>query len=535
MSSGARALQAITGISRKESSSNLFLAQDLVARHARLRPSHAALVSLATGERLSYLTLDARIARCAGLLERALSGPGARVALLARNTVHHVALFYASARAGVVYQPLNWRLPGAELKLLIDDAEPELLIYQAEFEGEVKIALGAQRACKLMRIAPDGDALEAALERAEPSSASVKDPQAPCTLLYTSGTTGRPKGVIITPYSAFFSALNFACAGELSSAAVMLCETPLFHVAALMAAQHASLFAGATYVMNNKFAPKDTLRFCVDPALGVTHYFGVPQMAQALRDDASYTPNALSGLKAVFTGGAPMPPKLGQDLLDDGVSWVNGYGSSEAGTVFGMPLDRAMAHKKLGSCGITAPAMAVRLVGLDGRDVKQGDTGEIWLSGPAVTPGYWNQPQATAVAFENGWLRTGDAARQDEDGYYYIVDRWKDMYISGGENVYPAEVEGALCEIPGVRDAAVIGVPDPRWGEAGCAYLALEPGAEVTPSAVAKHCAKRLARYKHPAHVRVIDQIPRTATGKILKDVLRRRFADEPSSAGPAS
>jgi fatty-acyl-CoA synthase len=506
-------------------STTLWLAQDLVARQAQLRPNNVAVVELATGRRVTYAELDKRIARCAGFLERALSKPGARVALLARNTLHHVALFYASARAGVIYQPLNWRLPGAELKLLIEDAEPELVIYQSDFDREVPIAIGTSRACKLIRIAPEADELEAALAVAEPSLATVRDPKAPSTLLYTSGTTGRPKGVIITPYYAFFSALNFVATAELWSESVVLCETPLFHVVALLAAQHASLFTGATYLMNNKFVPSETLGHFSDPALGVTHYFCVPQMAQALREDPAYAPAKLARLKAFKTGGAPMPPALADALLADGVMWSNGYGSSEGGTVFGMPLDIDIARKKLGSCGIAAPTIAARIVGLDGRDVKRGETGEIWLGGPAITPGYWNQPKANATSFENGWFRTGDAARQDEDGYYYVVDRWKDMYISGGENVYPAEVEGALCEIAGVRDAAVIGVPDARWGEAGCAYLVVETGSDVSASQVVEHCTRRLARYKHPAHLRFVDKIPRTATGKIQKDILRRQFA----------
>ncbi len=515
--------------------SQLWLARDFVARQARLRPERLALVELATSRRLSYAELDQRIARCAGFLARTLAKPGARVALLARNTLHHVALFYASARAGAIYQPLNWRLPGAELMLLIDDAEPELLIYQTEFEKEAKIAVGGSRSCRLMRIAPEADEFEAALSAAEPAASTVRDPQAPSTLLYTSGTTGKPKGVIITPYNAFFAAVNFVSVSELTSASVMLCEMPLFHVAALLAAQHASLFAAATILLDNKFVPPETLRRCSDPALGVTHYFGVPQMAQILREDSTYAPAKLAGLKAFITGGAPMPPKLAEDLLTDGVMWANGYGSSEVGTVFGMPLDRAIARAKLGSCGIAAPCIAARLVGLDGRDVKQGETGEIWLGGPAVTPGYWNQPQANAAAFEDRWLRTGDAARQDEDGFYYVVDRWKDMYISGGENVYPAEVEGALCEIAGVRDAAVIGVPDARWGEAGCAYLVVAPGSPVSAGGIAEHFARRLARYKHPAHLRFVDKIPRTATGKIQKDVLRRQFAAEPRDSKATS
>ena len=182
---------------------------------------------------------------------------------------------------------------------------------------------------------------------------------------------------------------------------------------------------------------------------------------------------------------------------------------------------------KVGSAGIPSPAIEVRLVGRDGADVKPGEPGEVWLRGPSVMPGYWNQPEATAKTFApDGWFRTADAARQDEDGYYFIVDRWKDMYITGGENVYPAEVEAALIEMPLVAEAAVVGVPDARWGEAGCAYVVLRPGNPCDIAAVMAWCDGRLARYKRPAHVRFIGELPRTASGKIQKDILRRAFAD---------
>lgn len=514
--------------------SKLWLAHDLVARQARLRPDRIALVEMQAGRQTSYAELDRRIARGAVYLERKLSGPGARIAFLARNTLHHVTFFYASARAGMIYVPLNWRLPSAELKPLIEDAEPELLVYQAEFEAAARTAVGG-RTCKLICIAREADELEAALGGVEPSTSTVRDPDAPSTLLYTSGTTGRSKGVIITPRSAFFSALNFSTMHELTNDSVVLCETPLFHVVALLAAQHATMFTGAKLLLDDRFLPARTLERCANPALDVTHYFCVPQMAQVLRKEPDYTPKKLAGLKAFITGGAPMPLTLAESLLADGVMWANGYGTSEAGTVFGMPHNREIAGRKLGSSGIAAPCIAARLVGLDGRDVEQGEVGEIWLGGPAVTRGYWNQPNVTAAAFENGWLRTGDAARQDEDGYYYIVDRWKDMYITGGENVYPAEVEGALREIAGVRDAAVIGVPDARWGETGCAYVVIEPGSDVSDERVAEHCAQRLAGYKRPTIIRFVDEIPRTATGKTLKDALRQRYAAERQETAPTA
>jgi fatty-acyl-CoA synthase len=203
---------------------------------------------------------------------------------------------------------------------------------------------------------------------------------------------------------------------------------------------------------------------------------------------------------------------------------IEGYGISEAGTVTGVPLDRDVLRRKAGSCGVPSMLIDMRLVGPDGNDVGVDEVGEVWLKGPSVTPGYWNQPDVTAKSFHDGWFKTGDAGRRGADGFYQIVDRWKDMYISGGENVYPAEIEAVLVEHASVVECAVIGVPDDRWGESGCAYIVSRSA--LTEQDVLAHCHTRLARYKIPKHVRFVDELPRTGSGKVKKDALRRAFAE---------
>ena len=509
------------------SDQDAWLAGDFIHRQARTRPGKLAVQELASGRALSYSGLETELRRCESYLRATLSGPGARVAILARNGIHNIALFYACPRAGAVFQPLNWRLAGPELAVLLEDAAPELLIYEAEFEAEAQTALAQVPVAHVLRIAPGDDPFAAALAAVEPVAEPGRiDPAAPAMLLYTSGTTGRPKGVIVTPRTAFYSAMNYSQVGELCAEHAMLCDVPLFHVVGLLAIQHGTFFTGGTVYLSDRFAPAETLKRLSDPALAISHYFCVPQMAQALLDDPGFKGANLEGLR-LFTGGAPMPAQVTLALIDAGVRPSNGYGMSENGTVLGVPLDPAIARAKVGSAGVASPAMEVRLVGRDGVDVKPGEAGEVWLRGPAVMPGYWNQPEATAKTFApGGWFKTADAARQDGDGYYFIVDRWKDMYITGGENVYPAEVEAALIEAPMVAEAAVIGVPDPRWGETGCAYVVLRPGNPREIAAVMAWCDGRLARYKRPAHVRFIAELPRTASGKIQKDVLRRAFAD---------
>ena len=514
-------------MTKGEDMSDAWLARDFIHRQARTRPGKLAVQELAGGRALSYSGLEAVLRACESYLRSVLSGRGARVAILARNSVHHITLFYGCPRAGAVFQPLNWRLAGPELAVLLEDAAPELLIYEAEFEAEAQTALANTPVAHVLRIAPGADPFAAALAEAAPvADPGVIDPSAPAMLLYTSGTTGRPKGVIVTPRTAFYSAMNYSQVGELCADHAMLCDVPLFHVVGLLAILHGSFFTGGTVHLADRFSPPETLKRLSDPALGISHYFCVPQMAQALLDDPGFKGANLEGLR-LFTGGAPMPAPVTLALIDAGVRTSNGYGMSENGTVLGVPLDPQIARAKVGSAGIASPAMEVRLVGRDGQDVQPGEAGEVWLRGPSVTPGYWNQPEATAKTFApGGWFRTADAARQDEDGYYFIVDRWKDMYITGGENVYPAEVEAALIEMPLVAEAAVVGVPDARWGEAGCAYVVLRPGNPCDIAAVMAWCDGRLARYKRPAHVRFIGELPRTASGKIQKDILRRAFAD---------
>ena len=509
------------------SGQDAWLTLDFIHRQARARPGKLAVQELASGRALSYSGLEAELRRCESYLRTTLSGPGARVAVLARNRVHHITLFYGCPRAGAVFQPLNWRLAGPELAVLLEDAAPELLIYEAEFEAEAQAALAQVTVANILRIAPGDDPFARALAAAEPvPEPGLIDPAAPAMLLYTSGTTGRPKGVIVTPRTAFYAAMNYSQVGELCAEHAMLCDVPLFHVVGVLAILHGSFFTGGTVHLSDRFTAPETLQRLSDPALCVSHYFCVPQMAQALLDDPAFALADLRGLR-LFTGGAPMPAGVTLALIDAGVRPSNGYGMSENGTVLGVPLDPEIARAKVGSAGIAAPAIEVRLVGRDGVDVKPGEPGEVWLRGPSVMPGYWNQPQATARTFApGGWFKTADAARQDEDGYYFIVDRWKDMYITGGENVYPAEVEAALAEMPLVAEAAVVGVPDTRWGEAGCAYVVLRPGSPCDIATLMAWCDGRLARYQRPAHVRVVSELPRTASGKIQKDILRRAFAD---------
>lgn len=490
----------------------------------RVRPNKLACVDAATGARWSYRELDTRAAQIAGLLTARLGNArGARIAFLGRNCLDEIALFLACQRAGAIFVPLNWRLTGTEIGHLVEDSTPRLFIYSAEFADA---ALEAAKAYAGIELLTQDDFAEAADAATPPTALADLPGDAPVNLLYTSGTTGRSKGAIITRRGATFAALNFGFVGELSPNSVLMCDAPLFHTVALYGATRSALTFGATIVITDRFIPGRTLTCLSDKELAVTHYFGVPQIADMLLNDPAFKDSDLSHLKAIFVGGAPLPDYLLHAYLERDIVLVNGFGMSESGTTMHMPINKDEIRGHPGCVGLPAPFMEAKIVDADGNDLPDGETGELWLRGPAVTPGYWNQPEATASSFAGDWFRTGDVARREKNGYFRLIDRLKDMYITGGENVYPAEVEGVIAAHSGIADVAVIGVPDTRWGEKGIAYIARNEGADVSEADVRALC-EALARYKRPAEIVFTDQIPRTASGKIQKPALRRLYTEE--------
>jgi fatty-acyl-CoA synthase len=505
---------------------------DAIAYFARVQPKQPAVHDLGNGLKLDYAGFDARIDRVAALLEAELGAPeGQRVALLGRNCVDMLALMFACVRIGAVFVPLNWRLAAAEIAVLVQDCEPRLLFLDPEFEPAARELKGSHKLLPL-----DLKALQLLLDKAPARPGSVRPPRSdqPSILLYTSGTTGQPKGVILTERGAFASTYNFALCTRLTSSSVMYCDMPLFHVAGLMSGARAPLSVGGSVLISPKFDPETALSRLSDPALGVTHTFFVTQMTQTLREHPAYAKADLSRLVCMTTGGAPNPAANVQRWLDDGVVMADGFGMSEVGSAFNMPIDDvAVIRAKQGSCGLPLITLRCRIVGPDEQPCPPGAPGELRLKGPSVTPGYWNQPEATAKAFDaEGWLKTGDVAYLDEDGFMFLVDRLKDMFISGGENVYPTEVENCIAELDEVSEAAVIAIPDPQWGEVGLAYVVPVPGARIDPDKVMEHVKTRLARYKAPKQVIVAESLPRTASGKLRKDLLRERYAKEGAGGG---
>ena len=490
---------------------------DFVRLHAQGRGGHPALVDAATGRTFDYATLDRRIDAAVTLLHaRFALERGDRVAALARNHVDLVVLHLACARMGAILAPLNWRLSDVELATVVEDCAPALVV------GDDQLGrLPTRRAQATL------DQIGTLLDAAPPAPAEPTDAEAPSLMLYTSGTSGYAKGVPLSERNLFATAVNFTILGRVTPASVFLVDAPMFHVIGMVTCFRPVLMMGGTAIVSAGFDPATTLARLGDPKLGVTHYFCVPQMAEMLRRHSSFDPARLKGLTALFTGGAPHPAARIREWLADGIPVADGFGMTETGTVLGMPADIATIDAKAGSAGLLPPTIDARIADRDGALSGIDEVGELQLRGANIFAGYWQRPEETERAFTaDGWFRTGDLARRDGDGFYFLVDRRKDMFISGGENVYPAEVEAVLVAHPDVSEAAVIGVADAKWGEVGHAAIVLRPGAPADAAAILGYCDARLAKYKLPKAVHFLDALPRTASGKVVKAELRRQITE---------
>ncbi|MAY03385.1 MAG: acyl-CoA synthetase [Gammaproteobacteria bacterium] len=489
---------------------------DYVRLHASLRADSPAVTDLAFNRQWTYGELDHLIAGCTALLQEKGVSEGDRVACLSKNRAEFIMLHLASARLGAIFVPLNWRLSAAELEVIIADCSPSL-IYGDDLATELKVE------------AQDIEQLLPQCEKRNPVWPPQPSVDLPSLMLYTSGTTGKPKGVLLSERNLTETAINFCLLGEVEPGSRFLCESPMFHIIGMVTSVRPPLFLGAQIIISDRFLPERTLERLADKDLQISHYFCVPQMALAMRAVDVFDASSLCGLKAIFTGGAPHPEAQIREWLDDGIPIVDGFGMSEAGTIFGMPLNRNLIDQKVGSVGIPTPRLQSRIADESGRALPDNEAGELQLKGDNVTVGYWNRDSVYADSFTlDGWFKTGDILRRDEDGYFWVVDRKKDMFISGGENVYPVEVEAQLVKFPGLKDLAVIGVPDEKWGEVGCLYyVPKEAGWEIDMAELDSFLTSRLARYKIPKKAVAVESLPRNGVGKLMRHELRKLTVSE--------
>lgn len=492
------------------------------------------------GRRLSYGELNRRVNRLSGGLQAMGLKYGDRLALLAYNGLEYVEVIFAAAKLGLLLVPLNWRLSPSELAFNLTDSETRTLIFDPGFTETVKIlkdqspinpcppAKGGKPITRMLVLGKE-EALGAAAYEQILAGQSEDEPEAdkpigldtPHIIMYTAGTTGRPKGAVLTQGAGFWNAVNLSLDINFTPDDRDLLVLPMFHIGGIGLFTLPVLYAGGTVVLQRTFDPTETLRLLKEEK--ITLFFGVPAVFLFLIQHPDFDPGVFKNVRLIMSGGAPLPLSLVNQYHQAGIVLQQGFGMSEAAPSIST-LRKEVSLKKAGSIGRALFHVEVRVVDDDLKDLPVGEVGELVIRGPNLMQGYWNRPEATREAFAGGWFHTGDLARMDEEGDLYIVERKKDMFISGGENVYPAEVENAIYELPQVSEAAVIGLKDQKWGEVGKAVVVLKAGEKLPAEEILHHLKGRLAKYKIPKEVVFISQLPRNAAGKVLKTVLKEKF-----------
>jgi fatty-acyl-CoA synthase len=492
------------------------------ARRASKTPDRLAVVY--QDQEWTYRHLHERVLRLAHGLRRLGVRRGGRVAYLGPNHPAVLETLFAAGLIGAVFVPLNMRLAGPELAYNLSDSGADVLVYAPE-QADVVDAIRAEAPVREF-VALATSNRDAGYEELIASSGADPIDEAvglddTCLIMYTSGTTGRAKGAVLTHGNITWNSINVLVDIDLASDEVTLVVAPLFHTAGLNMTCLPTLLKGGTVVIVPAFDPATVLELV--ETRRVTYMFGVPAMYNTIAAAPAFADTDLSSIRQLNCGGAPVPDATIQTYLRRGLAFSQGYGLTETspGALY---LARDMSTTKAGTAGKPHFFTDVRVVGPDLAEVGPGEKGEIVIAGPNVMRGYWGRPDATAAAFSgDGWFHSGDVGSPDDDGYIAIVDRIKDLIISGGENVYPAEVEGVLHDHPAINECAVIGVADDHWGEVGRAVVACKPGATASEDDLLRFLDGRLARYKIPKSVVFVDQLPRNATGKLLKSAVRSR------------
>jgi len=497
------------------------------------------------GQETTYGELSDRVDRLAAALAERGVNPGDRVAYLGGNHPSFIEALFATTLLGAIFVPLNTRLAPAELEYQLDDSGTSLLISTASLESTAAAASQGRRIRRI--VVADGEApaeeakafvedYEAAIESAPTEFEVAGDLQYPprlagidremvtlsdpALIIYTSGTTGRPKGAVLTHGNLTWNTLATIVDYDVTSSSRWILISPLFHVASLGMGLLPTVLKGATVLLQERFVPAEALAAIEE--LKATHISGVPTTFQMMMDDPAWATTDISSLQTMTCGGSPVPRRVIDAYAERGLAFSGGYGMTEASPGVAM-IPPWEADRKVGTSGVHMFFTQFRIRDLEtGEIVGPGQHGEIEAMGPNIMPYYWNRPDATAEAFtDDGWFRTGDVGYTDDEGFVTIVDRAKDMIISGGENIYSAEVELAIATIPGVTGVAVVGVPDERWGEVPHAFVTLADGFALDAETLIAQLEPKLARYKIPKTLDVVEELPRTASGKVQKHQLR--------------
>jgi fatty-acyl-CoA synthase len=506
---------------------------DWLEKRARLTPDRVGLIDMATGQEITYAEWNASANRTASLLCSLGVERGDRVSVYAHNCVEYLDLLFACGKIGAILHNINWRLTVREISQIIAGAAPRVLCYSSAWRDAVG-ALRPALSSAAHIVAMDGPAApgERALAEREAFSAhagalpglppdlSMDDPW---SIYYTGGTTGLPKGAVLTHGNMTWNSVNTVTSWGISAGHAAPLQLPLFHVGGPNIFMLPLVHVGGTTLLCREFDLDQT--FDLIAGGRITHFVGVPTMYIMMQQHARWHEADFSRLELVISGGAPCPLPVMEKFWAKGVDFKMGYGLTEAaGNNFWLPARDV--RRKPGSVGFPIFHVDMKIVDERGDECAAAQPGELLIRGPHVMAGYWQAHEATAEVIKDGWLHTGDLARRDEDGYFTIIGRSKDMFISGGENVYPAEIESVMHAHPAVAEAALIGVPHETWGEVGRAFVVVERGHTLDQGELIAFLAERLARYKLPREVVFVDALPRTAVGKIDKKTLAARAAE---------
>lgn len=506
---------------------------DWLEKRCELSPDKEALIDLNSGRRFTYRQFNERTNKLANAWQEKWGiRKGDRVAIVARNCPEFLEAFYAAGKLGAILVTINIRAASEELAYLFRNAEPQGIIFGEEFLDIISEVKGKIDVSNYLSIGKTKTeeviAYDDFIKSSSESTPSLDEPislEDPRLILYTSGTTGYPKGAIITNGNILFNSISFIVHdNQVMPDTVNLSCVPFFHAAGLNILTNPTILMGGTNVIMGSFDVGQVIRLIHEKKVNTV--FLISTMWRLVCSHADFPAADFSGLRIATGGGESLPIPLMEAVKAKGVVLTNGYGLTESGPT-SIIQRRVDAANKPGSIGVPTFHTAARIVNADGVDMAPGETGEILLRGPSTMAGYWKNPAGTADALRDGWLYTGDLGYRDEEGAFYIRGRKKEMIISGGENIYPAEVERVLSQHPDIAEAAIFGVPDEKWGEVGYAVICLKAEKKLTKDKVIGFLNDRIARFKIPKYVTFMDELPKAASGKVAKRVLQESFSRE--------
>ena len=496
---------------------------DWAEYQSKMHSNKVAITDYSLNKKISYKELNLSSCKIANFLQNMGIGHSDRVAILSKNHSIFFELQFACSKIGSILVPLNWRLTANELAFILNDCEPSLLIVDDCFKttGDQLRSLIPNM---IMQFFNSDDKPSEFQESIKNSPSDFK--QVSLTLddlimiMYTSGTTGHPKGAEINHKMQLFNAINLSGIANLTSKTKQLVILPLFHTGGINCYANPVLHQGGEIIIMREFDPTHALKAINSDELAITHLFAVPAPLQFMMQHSDFETTDFNRLVNVGVGGAPCAEIIIKTWQSKGIDVIQGWGMTETSPA-GIFLAAEDSLNKIGSAGKAVLHTEIKIIDKNMTPVEPNQVGELFIKGPNVTPGYWKNEKATRESFHEGWLKTGDLAKFDEDGFVFIVDREKDMYISGGENVYPAEVENILYQLDEIAELAVIGVPDKKWGETGKLFVVLKENKELPEEKIITHCLKNLAKFKIPSEIVYVSELPRNATGKVLKRTLK--------------